>query len=127
VGVPLPDRRAQLEAIQRGGFASEQDARASLERALEKLRRANGGARMLTLAELVERYLAQHEVSPVTLEKLRWLLKHVVAFGGRRLDELQPHEIAAWRMTMSPGASGQAGVPDRPERRPALPSSRRAR
>jgi len=51
--------------IQRGGFASEQDARAALERALEKLRRTDGSARMLTLAELVERYLDQHEVSPV--------------------------------------------------------------
>jgi hypothetical protein len=70
--------------IQRGGFPSEQDARAALERALEKLRRADGSARMLTLAELVERYLDQHEVSPVTLEKLRWLLKHALAAFGER-------------------------------------------
>jgi integrase len=49
-------------------------------------------------------YLAQHEASPVTLQKLRWLLTHAVAaFGERRLDELRPHEIAAWRMTIRPG------------------------
>ena len=36
--------------IQRGGFASEQDARAALERALETLRRRQGSGRMLTLA-----------------------------------------------------------------------------
>ena len=90
--------------IQRGGFASEQDARAALERALETLRRREGSGRMLTLAELVEQYLAQHEASSVTLEKLRWLLTHAVAaFGERRLDELEPHEIAAWRMTIRPG------------------------
>jgi integrase len=90
--------------IQSGGFASEQDARAALERALETLRRRHGSGRMLTLAELVEQYLAQHEASPVTLEKLRWLLTHAVAaFGERRLDELQPHEIATWRMTIRPG------------------------
>ena len=90
--------------IQRGGFASEQDARAALERALETLRRRQGSGRMLTLAELVEQYLAQHEASSVTLEKLRWLLTHAVAaFGERRLDELEPHEIAAWRMTIRPG------------------------
>ena len=90
--------------IQRGGFASEQDARAALERALETLRRRQGSGRMLTLAELVEQYLAQHDASPVTLEKLRWLLTHAVAaFGERRLDELEPHEIAAWRMTIRPG------------------------
>ena len=34
--------------IQRGGFASEQDAQAALERELEKLRRRNGSARTLT-------------------------------------------------------------------------------
>jgi len=94
----------QSKRIQRGGFAGEQDARVALERTLEKLRWANGSARMLTLAELVEQYLAQHEVSSVTLGKLRWLLKHAVAaFGERRLDSLQPHEIAAWRMTIRPG------------------------
>jgi integrase len=90
--------------IQSGGFASEQDARAALERALEGRRREQGKARMLTLAEFVEQYLAQHEASPVTLQKLGWLLTHAVAaFGERRLDELRPHEIAAWRMTIRPG------------------------
>jgi len=49
--------------VQRGGFASEEDARAALERALEKLRE-HGVARTLTLAELVDDYLAQHEASP---------------------------------------------------------------
>ena len=43
--------------IQRGGFASEQDARAALERALERLRRRQNRGRMLTLSELVEQYL----------------------------------------------------------------------
>jgi integrase len=94
----------QSRRIQRGGFSGEEDARAALERTLEKVRSANGRARVLTLAELVEQYLAQHEVSSVTLEKLRWLLTHAVAaFGERRLDSLQPHEIAAWRMTIRTG------------------------
>ncbi|MBA2460435.1 MAG: hypothetical protein H0V45_01490 [Actinobacteria bacterium] len=40
----------------------------------------------------------------MTLEKLRWLLTRAVgAFGDYRLDELHPVEIAAWRMTISPG------------------------
>src|ERR1051326_8026796 len=77
------------ERVQRGGFASEGDARAALERALEKLRRADGTAKALSLAELVEQYLAQHEAAPVTLEKLRWLLaKAVAAFGDQPLREL---------------------------------------
>ena len=90
--------------VQRGGFASEEDARAGLERALEKLRRESGVGRRLTLAEFVDEYLAQHEVSPVTLEKLRFLLARAVqAFGHYRLDELDPAEISAWRMTVAPG------------------------
>lgn len=51
-----------------------------------------------------EQYLGQHEAAPVTLEKLRWLLQHAIAaFGGYRLDELRPDEIAAWRMTIRQG------------------------
>src|SRR4029450_4477643 len=90
--------------VQRGGFRAEADARASLERALEKLRRESGVGRRPTLAEFVDEYLAQHEVSPVTLEKLRFLLTRAVrAFGGHYLDELDPVEISAWRMTVPPG------------------------
>ena len=60
--------------------------------------------RRLTLAELVEEYLAQHEAVPVTLEKLGWLLAKAVAeFGHRRLGDLRPQEIAAWRMTIPAG------------------------
>jgi integrase len=90
--------------VQRGGFRSEADARAALERALEKQRRGHGVGRRLTLAEFVDEYLAQHEVSPVTLAKLRFLLSRAVqSFGGYYLDELNPAEISVWRMTVSPG------------------------
>src|SRR6266540_2803823 len=90
--------------VQRGGFRSEAVARAGLERALEKLRRESGVGRRLTLAEFVDEYLAQHEVSPVTLEKLRFLLSRAVqTFGDYYLDELDPVEISAWRMTVPPG------------------------
>jgi integrase len=94
----------ESKRVQVGGFGSEQDAQAALERALEKLRRASRSGRRLTLAELVDEYLAQHEVSPVTLEKLRFLLTPAVqAFGGAYLDELDPVEISAWRMTVPRG------------------------
>src|SRR6266498_4874727 len=90
--------------VQRGGFMSERDAGEALERALERLRRANGTASTLTLAELVDEYLAQHDAQPETIEKLRWLLtKAVLVFGDRRLGQLRPQEIAAWRMTIPPG------------------------
>src|SRR5919108_2555269 len=90
--------------VQLGGFASEQDARDALERELERLRRERRVSRSLTLAELVETYLAQHDVQAVTIEKLRYLLSKATAvFGDRKVGELTSEEIAAWRMTISPG------------------------
>jgi integrase len=90
--------------VQRGGFVSERDAREALERELERVRREHRVARSLTLSELVETYLAQHDVQEVTLDKLRWLLgKATAVFGERRIGELTSQEIAAWRMTLTPG------------------------
>src|SRR6266496_92077 len=88
--------------VQRGGFASEQDARDALERELERLRRERRITRRPTLSELVETYLDQHDVQPVTTEKLRYLLSKATAvFGNRKIGELTSQEIAAWRMTLS--------------------------
>jgi integrase len=90
--------------VQRGGFGSEQDALEALERELERLRRKQRIARSLTLGELVEAYLGQHDVDVVTIEKLRWLLgKAVAVFGDRPVGELRSEEIAAWRIALSPG------------------------
>jgi len=90
--------------VQRGGFASEQDARDALERELERLRRARRITRRLTLSQFVETYLDQHDVQPVTIDKLRYLLSKATAvFGDRAIGELTSQEIAAWRMTLSPG------------------------
>ena len=50
--------------VQRGGFASEHDARQGLARALERLHRSNGIGRTLTFAELVNEYLDQHDAQP---------------------------------------------------------------
>jgi hypothetical protein len=49
-------------------------------------------------------YLAQHDVEPVTIEKLRWLLgKAVAAFGERTVGELRSEEIASCRIALSAG------------------------
>jgi integrase len=90
--------------VQRGGFASEQDASDALDRELERVRRQRRISGTLTLSQLVETYLAQHDVQPVTIDKLRWLLsKAISVFGDRRVGELTSQEIAEWRMTLSPG------------------------
>ena len=60
--------------LQRGGFSSERDAADALERALERLCRQNGVGSTLTLTELVDEYLAQHDAEPETIDKLCWLL-----------------------------------------------------
>jgi integrase len=75
-----------------------------LDRALEQQRRRRGLPRSLTLAELVDEYLAQHQAQPETTQKLRWLLgKSVSRFGSLHLHELDSREIAAWRMTLAAG------------------------
>jgi hypothetical protein len=90
--------------IQRGGFASEQDAVDALERELDRIRREQRIPRSLTFAELVDVYLAQHDVQTVTIEKLRWLLSKATAvFGERRIGQLTSQEIAKWRMNLSRG------------------------
>jgi integrase len=104
MGVPVPGGRARLQAVQRGGFASEQAAAEALERKLEHLRREQGLVESPTLAEFVEVYLAQHDGEPETTAKLRWLLQKAVSvFGERRLSELRSPAIAAWRMTIPSG------------------------
>ncbi len=90
--------------VQRGGFVSERDAGDALERALERVRRATGTGSALTLAQLVDEYLAQHDAQPETIAKLQWLLsKAVREFGDQRLGQLRAQEIAAWRMTIPAG------------------------
>jgi integrase len=92
------------ERVQRGGFTSERDAAEALQRELERLRRQRRVAGSLTLAELVDAYLAPHDVEPVTIEKLRWLLaKAVAVFGDRPVGELRSEEIAGWRIALSAG------------------------
>lgn len=89
--------------MQRGGFASEREARLALERELALIRRRQR-LWVVTLGELVELYLAQHDAQPETTAKLRWLLdKSVAVFGARPIAELTAPEIAAWRMTIPKG------------------------
>jgi hypothetical protein len=60
--------------------------------------------RRRTLSEFVEAYLAQHDVQPVTIQKLRYLLSKATAvLGDRKIGELTSQEIAEWRMRLSPG------------------------
>jgi integrase len=87
-----------------GRFASQGEALQALQVALERLHRRNGRLAQITLSELAEEYLAQHEAEPRTIAKLCWLLaKATRALGDRRVVELRSDEIGAWRTTLPEG------------------------
>ena len=90
--------------VQRGGFASEQDARDALERELERLRRERRIARQAdarrTRREVLRparRAAGDDREAPLAARKA------VAVFGDRRDQRAASQEIAAWRMTFSPG------------------------
>ena len=92
------------QRIQCGGFSSRQAAAEALQRALARVRHQQARGDTPTLTELVDVYLAQHEAEPETLEKLAYLLgKTTRAFGQQPISQLEPLEIAMWRMTIPPG------------------------
>ena len=75
----------------------------ALEKVLERLG-LGGRAAAMTLGELVDEYLEMHDAEPVTIAKLRWLLrKSTAALGEVRLADLSPKEVYAWRLTVPEG------------------------
>jgi integrase len=87
-----------------GGFATQGEARQALQGTLDRLQRRNGRLGRITLSELADKYLAQHEAAPRTIAKLRWLLaKATGALGDRRVVDLRSDEIGAWRTTLPEG------------------------
>lgn len=97
------DRNGRRQQV--GGFRTKGEASRVLEERLRRLRLGGLYREEVTLAELVERYLAQHQADPATLRKLASDLRQATrAFGDVRLEQLVPAEIAAWRASLSPGA-----------------------
>jgi integrase len=86
-----------------GGFASRADAEAALRKVLDRI--GPGGGRATTmLSDLVKEYLEMHEAAPVTIAKLRWLLgKATPTLGDKRLADLSPKDVYAWRLTVPEG------------------------
>src|SRR5438309_5378660 len=106
-GEPLWAYRYRLEGRssarpQVGGFASRAEAQKALRKALDRVGPGRGGA--TTLAEFVEEYLELHQAEPVTIAKLRWLLgKATNALGAKRIADLSPKDVYAWRLTIPEG------------------------
>jgi integrase len=88
--------------LQVGGFASRAEAQKALRKALDRV--GPGRAVAITLAEFVEEYLELHQAEPVTIAKLRWLLgKATDALGEKRIADLSPKDVYAWRLTIPEG------------------------
>ena len=78
------------------------EAQKALRKALDRIGPGRGGA--ITFAELVEEYLELHQAEPVTIAKLRWLLgKATAELGAKRLSDLSPRDVYAWRFSVPEG------------------------
>jgi integrase len=90
----------------RGAFPTKTSAREWADRKadeIEALRRGERAApsEIPAVSELVDRFLATHEVDPATTGRLRDELKHATrAFGDKRIDQLRTPDLAAWRATL---------------------------
>jgi integrase len=90
----------------RGGFPTKSEARSWLDRKVGEVAALRSGARpapadIPTVAELVDRFLATHEVDPATTDTLRYNLKHATrAFGDVRIDQLRTPDLEVWRTTL---------------------------
>jgi hypothetical protein len=91
------------ESPQVGGFATRADAEKALRKVLDRLG-PGGGRATITLAEFVDEYLEMHQAARVTIAKLRWLLgKATESLGDKRIANLSPKDVYAWRLTIPEG------------------------
>jgi hypothetical protein len=64
-----------------GGFATRAEAQKALEK-VDRAARPGVRAATITLAELIDEYLAMRQAEPVTIAKLRWLRGKATATLG---------------------------------------------
>jgi hypothetical protein len=107
-GQPLWAYRYRLEGRsserpQVGGFATRGEAEKALRKVLDRLGPGSGRA-TITLAEFVDEYLKMHQAAPVTIAKLQRLLgKATAELGEKRLTDLSPRDVCAWRFSVPEG------------------------
>jgi integrase len=96
------------EGIRRyqGGFETESAAEAWLRTKVDEVLAVRRGDlphpdTLPTVDELIDGFLASHEVDPATTKKMTYELDHAKRrFGSVRIDELRPLELSAWRATL---------------------------
>ena len=83
------------------------EAETALCKVLDRLG-PGGGRATITLAEFVDEYLEMHQAAPVTIAKLRWLLgKATAELGEKRLADLSPRDVYAWRLNVPEGTASK--------------------
>jgi integrase len=98
-------RDASGQRRQVGGFRTRSEARAVLDEQLRRIRLGGLYRETITLAALVDRYLAQHQADPATIRKLRSDLRQATSgFGDVPIELLVPADLATWRASLSKGA-----------------------
>ncbi len=92
---------------QRSGFRTKGEAREALNEALRRASLGEGHrGEPPTVAALVEEYLEQHVAEDITIETLRYRLRHAVdAFGPIRVDRLGASTVGAWRKQLPSGSA----------------------
>lgn len=92
-----------------GGFANRDEALVALEAALRYDRLGELATvvypEKLTLGQLVDEYVAQHQAEPSTLRTLRHRLGYAkTAFGDVEIRRINPRELRAWRARLPAGS-----------------------
>ena len=97
-------RDAHGRRPQQTGFRTKGEARDALEEALRRVRLGPLYRPTVTLREVADAYLEQHEAAPSTLEWLRDSLRPALErFGDRPIGALTVPEIGVWRASLPAG------------------------
>jgi integrase len=82
-------------------FRTKSEASEALRGALDDVRLGTSRRRDVSVAELVDRFLAAHEADDLTLTKLAAQLRRAKTdLGERPIADLRPDELAAWRRSL---------------------------
>jgi hypothetical protein len=93
------------------GYRTKAEAREVLEELLRQVRLGPMHWPKVTLRELTEAFLEQHEAAPSTLVFIRDNMRPARAvFGDEQIGALKVHQIGAWRRC---GGSGSRTTPRR--------------
>ena len=97
-------RDAHGDRPQLTGFRTKAEAREVLEEALRQVRLGPLHRPKVTLRQLTEAFLEQHEAAPSTLVFLRENMRPALeAFGDLPIGALKVHQIGAWRASLPAG------------------------